>query len=117
MNTKNENFTPRDRVDAPLMEQLLREDAARTAPAATNPQYTRTAACVCRQTAARRTRTENGSGGMCPACGRPLAMVYSPVQEFDDLYEAEEGLCRGTIFKELDMPLCVGWCNEGRCRR
>ena len=33
-----------------------------------------------------------------------LAMAYVYPQEFDDLYEADEALCHGTLFRELDMP-------------
>ena len=36
--------------------------------------------------------------------GESLAIVYSPLQEFDNLYCPEEGLCAGTIFKELEKP-------------
>ena len=36
--------------------------------------------------------------------GRSLAMVYSPCQEFEDLYDHTEGLKRGTIFRVLDKP-------------
>lgn len=36
--------------------------------------------------------------------GKSLAMIYSPYQIFQDLYEPEEGLRRGTIFQELDKP-------------
>ena len=36
--------------------------------------------------------------------GYPLAMVYSPMQEFDKLYELEKGFNAGTIFSELDLP-------------
>ena len=36
--------------------------------------------------------------------GMSLAMVYSPCQEFKDLYDHTEGLKRGTIFRELDKP-------------
>ena len=36
--------------------------------------------------------------------GHSLAMVYSPLQEFDHLYEPEAGLCAGTIFCELEKP-------------
>ena len=36
--------------------------------------------------------------------GRSLAMVYSPYQQFRELYEPEEGFSRGTIFRELDKP-------------
>ena len=36
--------------------------------------------------------------------GASLAMVYSPCQHFEKLYEPMEGLRRGTIFCALDMP-------------
>lgn len=48
----------------------------------------------------------------------PLAMVYSPLQVFESLYDKETALCRGTIFKELDLPFCgcasVNTSNGGR---
>ena len=44
--------------------------------------------------------------------GHPLAMVYSPVQEWRSLYDNEMGLSRGTIFKELDLPFYGKW-NDG----
>jgi len=34
-----------------------------------------------------------------------LAMVYGIPQSWRDLYDADEALERGTIFRELDMPL------------
>ena len=33
-----------------------------------------------------------------------LAMAYVPWQMWRDIYEAENGFCRGTIFQELDKP-------------
>ena len=36
--------------------------------------------------------------------GYPLAMVYSPIQEFDKLYDIDKGFNAGTIFSELDLP-------------
>ena len=33
-----------------------------------------------------------------------LAMVYAPTQQFRFLYEENDGLRRGTIFRELDKP-------------
>ena len=33
-----------------------------------------------------------------------LAMSYVPTQKWEALYEAEEGLPRGTIFRRLDLP-------------
>jgi hypothetical protein len=36
--------------------------------------------------------------------GLSLAMVYSPRQRFEDLFEPSEALRRGTLFCRLDMP-------------
>ena len=44
--------------------------------------------------------------------GYPLAMVYSPIQEWRELYDNEMGLSRGTIFKELDLPFLATWSDE-----
>ncbi len=33
-----------------------------------------------------------------------LAMVYAPEQSFDSLYECDQWLEKGTIFKALDFP-------------
>lgn len=43
----------------------------------------------------------------------PLAMVYSPIQEWKSLYDNEMGLSRGTIFKELELPFRGMWNDEG----
>ena len=48
------------------------------------------------------------AGKPSPADARPLAMVYSPEQEWRDLYENEVGHERGTIFKELEFPFWGG---------
>ena len=57
-------------------------------------------------------------GGMCASkppvaqdnClrGRSLAMVYSPCQDFVNVYEPMAALSRGTLFAELDKPFCAG---------
>ena len=46
----------------------------------------------------------------------PLAMMYSPLQSFHELYSPEEALEHGTLFKELDLPFesakhGMGGCN------
>ena len=33
-----------------------------------------------------------------------LAMAYVPWQVWRDIYDAEKGFCKGTIFQELDKP-------------
>ena len=47
-------------------------------------------------------------GSAVPHTARPLAMVYSPAQEWRELYESAEGHKRGTIFKELEFPFLGG---------
>ena len=44
------------------------------------------------------------TSGNDPLLGMSLAMVYSPEQAFENLYEPDEGLSHGTIFTTLDMP-------------
>lgn len=41
-----------------------------------------------------------------PSClqGYPLAMVYAPAQPFENIYDRDAWLARGTIFKALDFP-------------
>lgn len=50
--------------------------------------------------------------------GVALAMVYSPRQEFEGLYEPMNGLNAGTIFKKLDKPFKGRTIMEGeeQCR-
>ncbi|MBQ3527992.1 MAG: spore coat associated protein CotJA [Clostridia bacterium] len=42
----------------------------------------------------------------------PVAMVYSPVQSWKDLYDPNTALTQGTIFKELDLPFYPTPCNK-----
>ena len=44
----------------------------------------------------------------------PLAMSYVPMQTIGVLYNDEEGLCRGTIFPELDKPFRGKFTGEGK---
>ena len=37
-------------------------------------------------------------------CTFPSAMVYTPMQTFDNLYDKDSALRAGTIFRELDLP-------------
>lgn len=41
-----------------------------------------------------------------PSCleNYPLAMVYAPKQDFEALFECEQWLEKGTIFKALEFP-------------
>ncbi len=41
----------------------------------------------------------------------PIGMAYVPVQQWGETYTAEEALCRGTLFPELDFPFGGGDCT------
>lgn len=120
MNRKNDQYTPRERVNPELLEQLLREDGGGTAPQ--QPPVRQSAARPYHH-AVRRARQNAPSDSQQDSCGRcastplsgySLAMVYAPCQEFTELYEAEEGFSRGTIFSQLDKPFLPGCCPERR---
>lgn len=34
----------------------------------------------------------------------PIGMCYVPFQKWEDIYDADTGLERGTIFRRLDLP-------------
>ena len=45
--------------------------------------------------------------------GFPIAMVYSPAQEWQDIYDTDTALARGTLFAELDLPFVCGEKGKG----
>ena len=53
-------------------------------------------------------------GGGGALAGAPLAMAYTPDQAWRELYEDDEALSRGTLFRELDFPFCPGCGKNGR---
>ena len=44
-----------------------------------------------------------------------LGMVYSPYQEWQNIYDCDKGFDAGTIFAELDKPFFGYKCNRGNC--
>ena len=44
-----------------------------------------------------------------------LGMVYSPYQEWQNIYDSDKGFDNGTIFAELDKPFLGYKCNRGNC--
>ena len=64
--------------------------------------------------------TQNGEGcgnndGGWGLRSHPLAMVYSPLQEFRELYTPDVALDRGTLFAELDLPFEGDNGKKGGC--
>ena len=115
MKVKNENFTPRERVDARLLSQLLAECDG--VPCSVTASARPLGGCTsCRFSPSGNRPLPSANPRENREHGISLAMVYSPAQEFDNLYEPEEGLYRGTIFVKLDKPLREGCSREGRCK-
>lgn len=61
---------------------------------------------------------DNSSARNDPLHGMAVGIGYVPWQEWDCVYNVEEGLARGTIFPSLDLPFygCIprGYlCNKG----
>lgn len=77
--------------------------------------------------ASSRSTNRRGCGESC-VCGSdngyvereaPIAMVYSPMQRWKDLYDPHTALGNGTIFKELDLPFYPTPCRRkenGQCQ-
>lgn len=53
----------------------------------------------------------------CPSSRerKSLAMVYSPKQEFCNLYDEDTALFMGTLFQELNLPFEGSKCGKDRC--
>lgn len=52
----------------------------------------------------------------CLPAAPSLAMVYAPCQVFSDLYELDEALKNGTLFRALNMPFQPGYRKRGDCK-
>ncbi|MGN0448343.1 MAG: spore coat associated protein CotJA [Acutalibacteraceae bacterium] len=45
-----------------------------------------------------------------PSCPQ-VAMAYVPFQQSSEVYPAETGICKGTMFPCLDLPFMRGCCK------
>lgn len=55
----------------------------------------------------------NEQKNVAPLRGFPLAMVYSPEQEWQETYTPEEALSHGTLFPALNYPWYPAACDRG----
>lgn len=53
------------------------------------------------------------SGSKWGLIGYPLANMYAPLQNLDNLYDCETALKKGTLFRELDLPFVCGKISGG----
>ena len=61
---------------------------------------------------------DNSSAQNYPLLGMAVGIGYVPWQQWECVYNVEEGLARGTIFPSLDLPFygCIPrgyFCNKG----
>ncbi len=130
MNFEFENRIPRDRIDRDTLRLILAmEDENGTASGfdcgctSSKGHTSQNIRGSSARHGAESSVARNASAGTCgcgnqddngnsvtlpPLHGYPLAMVYSPYQDFRDLYEADAALARGTLFRELDKPFLAG---------
>ena len=52
--------------------------------------------------------SDKGDRCLCDSQPISYAMAYVKSQSFDELYSPTEALRHGTLFRELDLPLCQG---------
>lgn len=104
----NQNIgAPRDRLTPGMSEHI-----EPTTPVDTTPY---SAPCACR-IEADTPRAEHAARAQLADCAMPaLAMIYSPKQIWQNIYNEEDALTRGTIFADLDKPFCGSTCGGGIC--
>lgn len=117
LNYRCENSTPRDRYEGGAFHENYRSCKSRQSSNTTQN-------CGCTQQRGyeqpkRCNFRRNGSSR--PVCGSdnghlhreaPIAMVYSPMQQWKELYDPTTALNVGTIFKELDLPFYPTPCRR-----
>ena len=127
MEMKNGCSSPRDRIDDDLLAKLLEESEipacqygnvhSRNRCGCRRPQINVNPAVSCEpcRREAKPVTEQNDCGCRDDDCakknclsGYPLAMSYTPDQEWRELYDVEEGMHHGTIFRELDLPFYPG---------
>lgn len=121
MEYRKNSYTPRERVDDNMLLRILEEEEPVRCTYG-SPCSNRGAV---RHEDVRRTSPRNENSDNCCNCdekcakqnalsGYALAMVYTPEQEWRELYTEEDALSHGTLFTELCKPFYHG-CS-GSCR-
>lgn len=146
MENRNQYNSPRDRIDDALLIRLLSEDEPMQDCSCAgerrgnntcgrlnnrnsgcfNPRERQNPPCGCgasRQSRENVRHEECGCGEVPASCsnnrlpGFPLAMVYMPDQDWEDLFDEEEAMLHGSLFRGLVFPFYPGKCdNDCRCR-
>ena len=85
---KDDNYMARDTSSEALLRMML--DGERSATRQNTPPCNQEPSCV-----------DKNTWGLA---GHPLASVYAPLQEFEELYDLDTALKEGTVFSKLDLP-------------
>ena len=110
MYTEDDFMTRRDRVNENLLRQLLGENDNNCTRNKTLNDNQRNASNAEREV---RLESTHNTWGLND---HPLAMVYSPLQKWRNIYDNETALMNGTIFEELYLPFMGSWNNgSGGC--
>lgn len=131
MEYNNDNRTPLDRIDEDFLDELFDSDFERFSGMPSDPHSSVRRGVY--RVVNSEVRDETNNGSACENCGCadsspcgcgdcrdfkvphlkgvPLSMVYSPYQEWENIYDPETALKRGTIFKCLDFPFMHAGCD------
>ena len=125
MNYRNENATPRSRYEDCIYTRSVNQNGCRrcvqqraTECEKHTPIPSETSAC---RGVTRRVTPPCQRKGKCGSDNGylhrevPIAMVYSPVQQWKELYDPHTALQAGTVFKELDLPFYPTSCKRKEC--
>lgn len=107
MTRNNDYRTPKDRISSELRELLEKED-----PRPVGSFYVQRnakEACSCNKRGMERQQER-----FCKEERFPLAMIYSPKQEFENLFEPEAALEHGSLFCDLVFPFKAYCCGGVR---
>lgn len=103
MYNENKSNVSRRLFSDQLMQKALRDD-----------QYGNHTDCDCAPTCQTCEHDFDSDNRLPELRGFPLASVYSPIQEWQKIYETDVGFSKGTIFMELDLPFVCGE-KKGGC--
>ena len=87
---KDDNYMARDGSSEALLRMMLDGNGNRPTARQNTPPCNQESPCA-----------NSSTWGLV---GHPLASVYSPLQEFEDLYDLDTALKEGTVFSKLNLP-------------
>lgn len=131
LNYRNENATPTSRYEDCVYTQNTRNlHQCRKCGISTHANQNESRQGCCSSCSQASLSSRNVPRRMTPACRNkgkcgsdngylhresPIAMVYSPIQQWKELYDPTTALQVGTVFKELDLPFVPTPCRRKEC--